>query len=797
MTHLLSSIADARILPFAQAAPDLVRTQWRLQTYWTWAPWFTVLFVAAAVALVSYCYLREISPAGRAYRAMLAFLRLGAIALVMIMLSELLMSQTRNGLPRLAILLDRSASMGITDAPDPTVPAEATQRIGSSQLGEPNRLNLGKSVLMSDSDRLSDLQHDYEVAVYSFADNLEAIPASDASALHQSLTELMPHGSGTQATRLGDALAQVAGEQPGTPLAAVVVLTDGRNTAGRSLADGAEVLRRASAPLYAVGIGAEQAPADLAIADLRAEDAAFVDDLLSFSATVRSTGMAGKQVRVELRREGMAEPVAAEELTIPASGDPVEVRLLDRPKQPGDAVYTLAIQPVEGELDPENNSVRHVVKVHDEKVRVLLAVGYPSYEFRYLKNLLDRDRAVESHTYLQEADPDYHAQDQTAVPQFPVELREMEQYDVIVIMDLDPRLLLRSAWGDLKQFVAEKGGGLVLVAGPRYFPALYRDLSEIAQLAPLQFDDVDPNSAGMVDPGFAFQPTPIGLRMPALQLGDTSAETESLWQSLPPMYWFAEFGPLKPAAQATAVHPRQTTADGRPVPLAAVQYVGAGQVLLHAVDSTWRWRYRVGDVFFARYWIQSLRSLARAKLRDAGSGVEILADRQRYELGEPVRLQVRFRDPRLAPATDEPVRLLLQSQGKPDRQVPVARDAQSAGLYQTELSDLEMGRYRLVLASPQLTEPPAAPNLEVVAPPGEFAELELDRAGLTAAAAATHGEYYSLAEAERLFRELPRGRRVTLETLPPIELWNRWWMLLAVSTCLISEWILRKRKAML
>jgi hypothetical protein len=110
---------------------------------------------------------------------------------------------------------------------------------------------------------------------------------------------------------------------------------------------------------------------------------------------------------------------------------------------------------------------------------------------------------------------------------------------------------------------------------------------------------------------------------------------------------------------------------------------------------------------------------------------------------------------------------------------------------------LEIGRYRVMLASPQLPQSPASLNLEVVAPPGEFAQLELDRAGLTAAAAATHGKYYSLAEADRLFRELPRGRRVTLETLPPIELWNRWWMLLAISTCLISEWILRKRKAML
>jgi hypothetical protein len=192
-----------------------------------------------------------------------------------------------------------------------------------------------------------------------------------------------------------------------------------------------------------------------------------------------------------------------------------------------------------------------------------------------------------------------------------------------------------------------------------------------------------------------------------------------------------------------------------------------------------------------------LRALARAKLRDAGSGVELIVERQRLELGEPVPVQVRFRDPRLAPAPDAPVTLLVQSTGQPDRQVEVPREATAAGVYQTELTDLAIGRYRVVLARPQLPQPPDAASIEVVAPPGEFAQLELDRAGLTAAATTTRGKYYSLAEADRLFQELPRGRRVTLETLPPIELWNRWWMLLAVSTCLISEWILRKRKAML
>lgn len=793
MTPSLSNITW-ELSTFAQMMREPIATDWKLQTYWTWAPWFTVVFVLFAVALVVYCYLREVSTAGRGYRTMLSALRLCSIALVMLMLSELLLSKTRHGLPRLAILLDRSASMGIVD---PSPPEDRVARVSSLELGEPNRLNLAKSVLLGDLAAVDRLQRDYEVAIYSFAEGTDEFFASDTGELSEELKRVDPQGTGSQETRLGDALAQVATAQPGTPLAAVVVLTDGRSTTGRSLSEGAQVLRRAAAPLYAVGIGAESAPPDLSIADLRAEDAAFVDDLLSFAATVRATGLAGKQIRVELRREGQSEPRSVQELTVPDSGDPLEVFLLDRPSEPGDARYTLAVVPLAEELDVQNNEIHHVVKIHDEKIRVLVAAGYPTYEFRYLKNLLDRDRAVECQTYLQEADTDYHAQDASAVPQFPVQLRDMERYDVIVLIDVDPRLLPRSTWSHLQEFVTEKGGGFVFVSGPRYFPGMYGNIPEIAQLSPMRLDGPGVNSAGVIDRGFTFEPTPIGLKMPAMQLGDTTAETESIWRSLPPMYWFAEFGEPKPAAQVIAQHPTQTTVDGRPVPLAVIQYVGAGQVLLHAVDGTWRWRYRVGDVYFARYWGQSLRALARTKLRDAGSGVEILTTRQSYELGEPVSIQVRFLDPRLAPGGDEPVVLLLQSPGKPDRQVTLHRDARAPGVHQAEIKDLGLGRYRLVLVQPQLPQPPATPSFEMVAPPGEFAQLELDEAGLTSAATVTHGKYFSLEEADKVFEELPRGRRVALETLPPIELWNGWWMLMAISTCLIAEWILRKRKAML
>ena len=151
-------------------------------------------------------------------------------------------------------------------------------------------------------------------------------------------------------------------------------------------------------------------------------------------------------------------------------------------------------------------------------------------------------------------------------------------------------------------------------------------------------DDTLPDD---VTRGFVVRPTPLGLRLPPLQLGDTPAETEQIWHNLPPLYWLAEIDKLKPAAQVLAEHPTHTTSQGRHLPVIVGQYVGAGHVLFHAIDSTWRWRIGVGDVFFARYWVQTIRYLARGKLT-SGRGAELTTDRREYHRGETVQVRLRF-----------------------------------------------------------------------------------------------------------------------------------------------------------
>jgi hypothetical protein len=539
----------------------------------------------------------------------------------------------------------------------------------------------------------------------------------------------------------------------------------------------------------AVGVGSAAAPHDIELADVLVDDVVFVNDSVSFQVRIKATGLEGKPAKITLHRDGQVQPLAERDVVLPSAGKTLSVQLTDRPTAAGEATYIVEITPRDDETNKKNNRQSRKVSVRDDKIRVLLAQGYPNYEFRFLKTLLERDPTVQLSTYLQDADPEYVEQDKTALRGFPASRDDLFAYDVVIIGDLDPKLLPQSTWQNLRAFVSEKGGGAVFIAGPKFMPQQYRQNPDVSALLPLKPDETTDGGdrARDVSRGFTLHPSPLGLQSLAFQLGESPSASEQIWSKLAPLYWLYPIGELKSGAQALA--------DGLGKPAICFQYFGAGRVLFHAIDSTWRWRTGGGEPFFARYWVQTIRFLAHGKL-GKGRGVELTTDRREYRRGEAAQLRARFLDVQLAPAGDE-VTAIVDTIGQPRKRVTLHRNPAAAGVYEASLPDLADGQYEVVIVEPQLSGTPAATRFSVVPPPGEFARIEMDAAALSAAAELSRGTFYTIAEADKLLADLPAGRRVPIRNLPPIPIWNRWWLLCAFLSCITAEWILRKRKGML
>ncbi len=761
---------------------------WRLRWSWTWPHWATFVSVVVCTLWVAAIYFHEDSPAGKGKRTTLAWLRLTALALVACMFAQPMLAWLQLGKPRVVVLIDRSASMAQRDVFHSTEDNHA--------MPPQTRLQRCREMLAGD-DRsiLKNLQASYDVEVVAFADRFQRLSSNHSPVAEQLLA--LTTADESSGTRLGDAVDFAIRGLPGSVPAAVVVLSDGRSTAGQSLSNVAEHAHLQQIPIFAVAVGSEHRSPDLAIENIASERVVFPGDRLSIEATLRAYGLEGHTVKISLREVDQENVIAQQSILLPNHNVTQTVRFAPQFSKPGPIQLELTAEPLAVEANQENNTARQIVKVRDEKIRVLLAQASPSYEYRALASLLRRDPAIVLQTRMQEADPGFSEVDPAAIESFPQSEKEFNQYDVVILGDVDPNRLPNTAWTMLEQFVSQQGGGLVCIAGPRFMPSAYRDNRSLRLLLPMEIESTNPLRTTQTSAAsYPIALTRLGQNTANLLLGETRDQSKKIWRDLPPVLWLSNTETIKPGAQVLAEDTTHTNRSGQPLPAILRHYVGAGEVWFHATDETWRWRWRTDDRYFARYWGQLVRRLGRGRLTSGTSEVQLTSDRSVYEPGEEVRVQVRISDQQSQFANDAPV-VELQATANPKRQLHLHRRSGYRGIFETVVPDLPADQYSAKLLSSDTSQQSLAAHFTVRSPPRELSRIAIDRRSLQSAAIITWGRFYTDESAANLVDDLPKTHEVVLDALPEEPLWNSHLVVGLLILVLASEWFLRRQWGML
>jgi len=790
-------LAEDPSVPAGQGSESSLTHQWPLTAS------ATLLGMATILTLVGLAYRREILDSRR-LRWLLAVLRAAALMVILLMMAGWARDRHRTDLADICLLIDASASMAFADRWENEPWLRSVQaRVEDAGLNELSRINIAKSLLLDPASTWNrELSARYHLRVFTIGSTTGVLPENPA-ALDEALRSL---SASQPASRLGAGLQEVLELQRGRPTAAIILFSDGITTEGVSLSDAAELARARQIPMYTVATGSETALCDVWIQDLMVDDVAFVNDRLTFDVQLGASGCAGKPIRLQLFEQGNDAPLDEQRVPAPARRETARVRLTHRPRNAGDIRYRVVAEPLEEEQNIGNNQRERSVRVSDESIKVLFVQGYPSYEFRALKTLLGRqlksdlhgEHAVELHTLLQSSDPEYARSDSSAIAMFPATRDELFEYDVVVWGDCDPSLLPSNATENLAEFVRVRGGGLVILCGPRFTPLGFRDGS-LLDLLPARLDAVAaPPSLADLEVGFQPQPSLEGQASPLTQLADSPAESVDQWRLLPPLFWMLEVDELKPGVKVLIENPQRTGRGGTRMPLVTMQYIAAGTVVTQFSDESWRWsRADTGPLDYERYWEQMIRYLGRSRLLGSDR-IELSTYRQGdFALGEPVRFRVRFHDPRTAPPADRGVVLALQHSSGSRRTLNLVRESSTRGVFEGSVSLLEEGEYRAWLIEPTLSGAPPSVDFRVLPPQTETARLEVDLAELGVAAERSAGKMFRVSEIDRLLAELPLGRRVRVESMPARPLWNLWpWPTLFVAL-LTAEWLIRKRLGLL
>ena len=357
-----------------------------------------LLLVGLAVFVIE-IYRRDAKSLSRAKQATLICLRCFTLGFVLLLLTHLSISIERTGLSEVVVLIDDSASMGLRDA----YRSEADQTFvaslfGSAMTSDSERFELVRRILSKEDGRwLQRLRARHKVRVVRFSDQVTSVGVpllqdEHVRSLLADLQSLKPIG---EVTRPAEAVRQILNQTRGTPPAAIVLLTDGIASSGDEdkLSAIVPLARDQLVPLFVIGIGSDEPTRDVQLAELIADDVAFVNDPIVFTAKIKAFGFKGQSAIVELREKGSERSLSKRSVTLPIDGQTVSVDLFDTPTQPGDREFELIVSPPTGDVDRDNNRLSQAVRVREGKLKILLADGLPRWEFRELKNTLEREPA--------------------------------------------------------------------------------------------------------------------------------------------------------------------------------------------------------------------------------------------------------------------------------------------------------------------------------------------------------------------------------------------------------------------
>jgi len=746
--------------------------------------WGRLLALAALVAiwlLVFWLYRREARRgAGPRLRVALAVLRCVVLTLVaLVLLRPVLATYVEHTTAaQLFVLADASASMDVADAAAPA----------------PTRRARVQTLLAEDDGAwLRRLAERNAVRLYDFAaDAVERPTSPDGPA---------PSPPDPSRTDLGRAVTATLAAAGAAPLAGVVLLTDGVANQGMTTAELGAYAQRQRLSLHVIGVGAVDEPPNVRLSPLQAPGVVPRGDPFELAVEVTATGvdLDGELTLSVTPLAGGDERVLATRPVRQRAADPPQpARFPVDPPEAGDYRYRVSIAPVRGEVYTGDNTREAVVRVFDTQLRVLIVAAWPSYEYRYLTRLLERDATIAVSCWLQSAHPQAIRDGDEPLAALPDVPESLFAYDVVVLHDPDPAAL-PSGWGLLvRRFVDELGGGLLLQAGPQHTTRLLRD-PQLADLATLLPATVDADAEVRLRSAGAFRTTSRALAVPPtarghaeVALAPDAAISAQIWAALPGVWWTLPLGRLKPLGA-----PLLALADGdaQRDAVLVTQPFGAGRVALLATDGTWRWRSTAEDVH-ARFWVQLIRHLAEARRQGGHPRGRLVLDRDTVAPGEFLHVEARLLDERYAawPAPQIATTVTLGAQEQA-LVLPAAPDRPGWFSGRLLVAASGAGEVRLAIPGPPADDAPATLSARFRS---ELPELELRRLAqpvdeLRALAAQTGGTYLPLEEAGRLPDLIPSAAHTRVEREPPRDLWDRPWVLALLVGLLAVEWAVRRR----
>jgi uncharacterized membrane protein len=572
-------------------------------------------------------------------------------------------------------------------------------------------------------------------------------------------------------------------------VAGVVVLSDGGVT------EPAAATGSALPPVFTVGVGPVSLAHDREVVSVTMGEPHISESIVDLTATVVSHGASREGLDVRVLEDG--RPIDAQRVGAPVPGAPSRVAFRVSPRRDTPTVYTVEVAPADGEVTLANNRQSILAPPAGRARRLLLLQGAPGFDHSFLKRTWDQDSGlvVDSivrkgrnqdgeATFFVQAGGD-RARGLTAG--FPATREALFAYDAVVLANQGLDDLTREQVGRLIEFVAERGGGLMLL-GARSFDGRSVAGSPMEALLPWHLSDrggdvMRASLGGRPATGVAL--TPEGRQHPVMRIVSDEAANLQRWAAAPQLAPGAPIGGPRPGASVLAL---AAGGGGVTRPLVAVQRYGRGRVLAFSGEAAFRWKMMLpsDDRLYDAFWRQAGRWVAAASPDRLHLDLSAVASGHR-------RGSLRVADAAYQPVRDAGVHVTVTGPDGLPRTVSASLADPASGRYDFALPGGD-GVYRVDAEARRGTDTLGRSTAWALAGgiDREMADPRRHDAVLQRIARATGGRFLRFEELGEL-PELVNAHVTRTERRSERDLWHNAWTFLALVGCLGTEWSLRRR----
>lgn len=734
-------------------------------------PWPVIALGTAALAAL--CGRTMWAGWGRPLGKPLALLRALGTALVLwvCLQPQWVQDERLYSKPHIAVLVDRSGSM--------TLPLSQS----------PKRVDSADAWVRDAQTYAQTKEATRSISVHALGDagqtdllgGIEALLQGNGAATDASIDGLVLISDGADNVQLG-ALAQPNAPGDSLPKAAAHALT------------GFDV------PISTVTVGATNKVQDVAIVGVHRDAYAFIKNTMRVGVDVRAVGYpAGTSLLVRLEQDGLN--VARQKMAVTQGLMSTELTFV--PTVTGESAYTVQVDALPNEATLSNNTSRFVTRVVRDKIRVLHVAGRPSWDQRFLREVLKSRAQVDLVSFYILRTPYSDSavpENELALIPFPVDrlfTSELKNFDVVIFQNFDFRTFhMEKYLPNLAQAIDDGLGFMMLGGADSFGQGGYNGTALEARLPTLA------GTALLSTELASMASTRAGQNHPLLALCADRTSSSACLPHLPKLNRINTLGALQPGAVVLA----EATLPSGPVPLIVARDVGRGRTLALATDALWHWRTHDGAASAAakaydRFWQQTLLWLTHDPVT---APLQVVPSKQQLAPFEPLQVTVGLLE---APALGQDlpqVTLQLQSAQPSASALAAPQQTQrvdNQGQAHFVLSGQAAGSYALVAhaqGAPGLSPQQTAQAVVVVQPQGtELHDLSLHPALMARLSSATGGRVFGANAAEAIAQApVNRRKEPIIVGRRRVPLWDLGSLLGALVFIWGLEWLLRRRRGL-